>query len=264
MSINRKKGKCPLCPAGSKDRILVDGLCSPHYWEAVTRKSRVESQKKFAQKRSLNQKLQLPENQEDTKTGFDGFLPTLKHMDLQEVTLDYDPNRSFEENFPNLTCVFLGPNVPHNQNLQLTEFQKVIKPEFEILLSKKLWFNQNPQFIEIQSLKNWFEFMVQTSDFVCENCGTPINAPGITAKKSCQAHILPKKYFGSVALHPLNRLILGGIFSDCGCHYSYDFSWKRAEKMKCFPLAIARFLYFKNQLTKSELSKLPDPFKKYL
>lgn len=47
---------------------------------------------------------------------------------------------------------------------------------------------------------------------ICQECGAVIPA---SFMRHATAHLLPKKLFKSVAVHPLNYLILG---AGCGCH----------------------------------------------
>lgn len=86
----------------------------------------------------------------------------------------------------------------------------------------------------------------------CENCQEPIFALHF---KWCCAHLVPKRFFESVATNLDNYLILG---FNCGCHKSYDNAWSDAEKMQIFPLAKERFKKFSHLIAKDELKHLPD------
>ena len=108
-------------------------------------------------------------------------------------------------------------------------------------------------------LKDWYEWAISISDWVCENCGEPISAVDEKARYAAQAHILPKHLFRSVQTHQSNRLHLGNYYG-CNCHDRYDFSFENAIKMPVFPLALERFVLFAPLISKYELRYLPKPF----
>lgn len=128
--------------------------------------------------------------------------------------------------------------------------------------------NQILQKIGFQTLTEYYNFHISRAEndlfWICENCKTTIYTAGFKSKLSCQAHILPKKLFPSVKTHPENHMLLGGLFSDCGCHNIYDNSWLKASKMSVFTLAIKKFNTFKMYLSEKEISILPEPFIPYL
>lgn len=107
---------------------------------------------------------------------------------------------------------------------------------------------------QIQELDKWKEFVIGKIQMKpnCENCGEWI-AP--VHYKWCCAHLIPKRFFESVATNQDNYLVLGW---QCGCHKSYDNAWSDAESMQVFPLAIERFKKFSHLIAKEELKHLPD------
>jgi hypothetical protein len=112
-----------------------------------------------------------------------------------------------------------------------------------------------------QKLNNWFQYQHQhAGDWLCENCGAPLDHFDEKVRRSHHAHILPKKIFKSVADHPNNHLLLGGMFSPCGCHYAFDASWERASRMHVFQIAKDKFLLFRHLLTEKERRLVPDIF----
>lgn len=116
----------------------------------------------------------------------------------------------------------------------------------------------------LQSLPAWFDFQIARSNWVCENCGGAIPSFNALARSSAQAHILPKALFPSVKTHPDNRLLLGAVYSNCGCHAAYDASWERASRMPVIKIALQRFDRFGHLLTVREIEKLPSVFMKKL
>lgn len=88
----------------------------------------------------------------------------------------------------------------------------------------------------------------------CSECGEFI--PEVV-RLHAVAHIFPKSPnsgFPSVATHPLNFLILG---AGCGCH-NKTHRLDTFSKMKVWPIAVERFLIFKDQIT--EKHKYFDEF----
>lgn len=107
-----------------------------------------------------------------------------------------------------------------------------------------------------QVLKKFFAEQVLLIPRKCENCGGFIvfTAAG---KASHVCHILPKRTFESVMVHPLNRW-----FGCLNCHHDFDDKgWSHAVTMKVWPVCVDRFRQFMNLITDTELTKLPDPFR---
>jgi hypothetical protein len=154
-----------------------------------------------------------------------------------------------------------------NQISESIKNQRFASQESDRKQVEKQRLNQISDDVGFQTLAQYYSDGIRKSEtlgWACENCYNSIYVGGLSVKISCQAHILPKEDFPSVAFNKYNWLLLGGTFSKCGCHYKFDFSWTKAAKMHVFPLAISRFLLFKKYLTKFEISRLPDPFVKYL
>lgn len=108
------------------------------------------------------------------------------------------------------------------------------------------------------SLVLWFSDKMQSSEPICENCGSEINKFNTTWWHGSQAHILPKNKFKSIRCHPHNHMVLS--MYNCSCHGQYDSSWENASKMPVFELAKKRFLLFKDCISKDELRFIPDIF----
>jgi hypothetical protein len=232
-----------MCPPGSKPTILTKGMCSGHYWADL-------QGRKQKGKQADNRNLYVPDFQPNEFKGFAGFIPTIMgrapseevESGGRETNDDPTPNRNSEP-------------VIDQAYLNLINARKA---------SEKQKYNPHSEASDFQALGDWYNYHVLHCDWICENCKSPIIAVSWEEKISCQSHILPKEHFPSVALNKLNHMLLAGFLSDCGCHYKYDFSWEKAEKMPVFELAISRFLSFKKYLSAKEVLRLPAPFVKYL
>lgn len=103
----------------------------------------------------------------------------------------------------------------------------------------------------------YFEYWKKTCAPACEECGAPIPKWGDPVfLLACQAHIVPKEHFGSVAAELQNHLTLG---ASCGCHNKYDLSWHSARTMKVWPVALERFRTFAHLIQdRAEVRRLPE------
>lgn len=91
----------------------------------------------------------------------------------------------------------------------------------------------------------------------CENgCGERLIAVTLSKAKFFICHILPKRSFESVMVHPANRW-----FGCWQCHHDYDKSWTHAVTMPVWPLVAERFTQFMNEIKNTELKSLPDCFR---
>lgn len=103
-----------------------------------------------------------------------------------------------------------------------------------------------------QTIGKWFNEQISILPNNCENCGDYLNPNAIWSARAYVAHIVPKRYFLSVQVHPLNRLFL------CiDCHAKFDNSLsKEIELMKVYPLAVERFSKFSSQIAPDEIKHL--------
>jgi hypothetical protein len=109
---------------------------------------------------------------------------------------------------------------------------------------------------EKRELDNWYLFQISIMPCRCENCNEPLNRWAPWGAKSYVAHIVEKRNFKSVQVHPLNRLFL------CiQCHTNYD-NWGKDKvmQMAVFDVAIERFKVFANKIPHSEYDFLPEYF----
>jgi hypothetical protein len=111
---------------------------------------------------------------------------------------------------------------------------------------------------ELEQLIAWFNYHDEHSPLVCENCGNPLPEFAKDVRLSHHAHILPKAHFKSVLGNINNHLTLGGMFSDCGCHYAYDASWARVSRMPVITIVTRKFLLFRHEIALSEVKYLPE------
>lgn len=97
----------------------------------------------------------------------------------------------------------------------------------------------------------------QVTEF-CENqCGKRLFAQDTWRIKALICHVVPKKNFRSVMLHPLNRW-----FGCHDCHHDYDDKgWTHAVTMKVWPVCVDRFREFMRLIPDAELQFLPDAFR---
>lgn len=90
----------------------------------------------------------------------------------------------------------------------------------------------------------------------CENqCGKklPTSSSPAWVVKASICHIVEKRNFRSVMVHPLNR------WFGCGdCHDTYDESWSNAVMMPVWKVCTDRFTKFMNMIKDTELRHLPD------
>lgn len=103
------------------------------------------------------------------------------------------------------------------------------------------------------TLGKWFNEQISIMPSYCENCNEFLSrwsAPW--SLRGYVAHIVPKRQFESVAVHPLNRMFL------CiDCHTKFDNSLSREIiKMKCWPIAVERFNQFKHDISFEEIKHL--------
>ncbi len=104
-------------------------------------------------------------------------------------------------------------------------------------------------------LNQFFKEMALRIPGGCENCGRRLPHGTIDNFKvlATMAHIVPKRHFESVMVHPDN------LWYACQeCHDTYDNAWVDAVKMKVWPIVAERFKRFMNSIKDTELQFLPD------
>lgn len=103
----------------------------------------------------------------------------------------------------------------------------------------------------------WYANQIKQAAKNCENCGTPLAGTKAVIASAIIAHILPKKQFPSVALHPLNRWFA------CGdCHTNHDQKGaKFVQSMPVFPILKLRVKEFYHLIEREERRRVPVYFK---
>lgn len=107
------------------------------------------------------------------------------------------------------------------------------------------------------TLGQWFNNQISMMPTECENCSAYLSPYAPWGARAYIAHIVPKRHFESVMVHPLNRMFL------CvDCHTNYD-NWlnKDIVKMRCWPIAVSRFEKFKRIIWPDEHKHLRECFK---
>lgn len=108
----------------------------------------------------------------------------------------------------------------------------------------------------IPGLKEWYNNKIETCTWICEETGENCYSSDYGYQLSCQAHILPKEYFISVATHEMNHMCLS---ATNGSHKKYDKTWASARRMKVWPKANKIILeVLIPLLTNEEYRRLPD------
>lgn len=102
----------------------------------------------------------------------------------------------------------------------------------------------------------FFRDMVKLTPPYCENCGNKIITASWPAS-SAVCHIIPKRHFKSVMIHPSN------IWFGCmDCHHNYDDKgWTSAVTMHIWPICVERFKEFMHLIKDSEMRHLPAPLR---
>jgi len=111
---------------------------------------------------------------------------------------------------------------------------------------------------EKKALNDFYHQQVARRPPVCEEtgCTCRLVATESWRLKAMVAHIVPKRHFRSVMVHPENRLFL------CKQHHdAYDDNWAKAVTLGCWPLALERFQKFMHLIKDTELRHLPVPLR---
>lgn len=111
-----------------------------------------------------------------------------------------------------------------------------------------------------KSLTQWYADQINILPRSCEECGEYINPYHPWGAHVYIAHIVPKRNFESVCVHPNNRMFF---CSDCHADYDNKDS-KHIVSMKSWPVILERFKSFKNRIHQEEYSSLQDCFIDYV
>lgn len=110
------------------------------------------------------------------------------------------------------------------------------------------------------TVDQWFSEQIAIMPRNCENCSETLYRNAIWGCRTYIAHIVPKRSFESVTVHPMNRLFL------CGdCHTNFDRKGSDyIVGMTCWPVAVQRFNSFKHMIQPFELPNLLPCFESIL
>jgi hypothetical protein len=110
---------------------------------------------------------------------------------------------------------------------------------------------------EEELLKKFWKDRAAEMPGKCENgCGhwLPRGTAQTWVIKSSICHIVPKRHFKSVIIHPLNCW-----FGCQQCHHDYDdLGWSHAVTMPVWEICVERFKKFMDMIKDTELKHLPD------
>lgn len=106
----------------------------------------------------------------------------------------------------------------------------------------------------------WYADQINMLPKCCEECGEYLNPYHPWGAHVYVAHIVPKRNFESVCVHPYNRMFF------CGdCHTDYDSKdSKFILSMKSWPFILARFNSFKDRILQSEYESLQECFFEFI
>lgn len=108
-------------------------------------------------------------------------------------------------------------------------------------------------------LDKWFEYHIEHSKMICENCGKDLSNYSYEDWRASQHHIIEKSKINgcpSVSCELDNHAVLG---KWC-CHAQWHTSQANAIKMPVFKTAKQRFELFKNKIAEEERRKIPQMF----
>lgn len=102
------------------------------------------------------------------------------------------------------------------------------------------------------TLGKWFNMQINAMPGYCEECGEYINRFAPWTARAYIAHIVPKRYFESVMVHPDNRM-----FYCIDCHTKFDNCLsEEVKQMKSYPLILKRFKLFAKDIDLKEIEHL--------
>lgn len=110
-------------------------------------------------------------------------------------------------------------------------------------------------------LQRWFETRHKEMKGVCQHCNGRTEK-GRTTYKNSIAHILPKRFFKSVATHPLNWIEL--CFYGNSCHTNFDNMMLDIIELNCFNDVVEKFIAMYPHIADSEKKRIPKVLLEYV
>lgn len=111
-------------------------------------------------------------------------------------------------------------------------------------------------------LNRWHEDRRKEATGVCVNCGGKSCRDSDDYFKFSNAHILPKAYFPSVKLHPLNNLEL--CYFGNGCHPQMDNKMLDLTEMNCWDEIVTKFVVIYPSIAANEKRRIPQCLLQYV
>lgn len=111
-------------------------------------------------------------------------------------------------------------------------------------------------------LNRWHDERRKEATGICVNCGGKTCKDSDDYFKFSNAHILPKAYFPSVKLHPLNNLEL--CYFGNGCHPQMDNKLLDLTEMACWDLIVTRFVAMYPSIAINERRRIPQSLLQYV
>lgn len=113
-----------------------------------------------------------------------------------------------------------------------------------------------------ESLNAWFLERRKDMTGICDHCGGPSCRDDNDWFRSSIAHILPKRFFKSVATHPCNWIEL--CFWGNNCHGNLDNNILDLTELNCFDKVIDAFLAMYPDIAKEERKRIPATLMQYI
>jgi len=111
-------------------------------------------------------------------------------------------------------------------------------------------------------LDRWFKERRKEMSGECMHCSGKTTKHQDSWYKCSIAHLLPKRFFKSVATHPLNWIEL--CLWNNNCHQQYDNFILDITDMNCFNTIIERFIAIYPDIDQKERKYIPDVLLQYV
>ena len=111
-------------------------------------------------------------------------------------------------------------------------------------------------------LDRWFKERRQQLTGTCAHCGGKSSKNSDQYYKHSIAHLLPKRFFKSVATHPENFLEL--CFFGNSCHTNFDNHTLDFIDLNCFDEAVRKFVSMYPDIAPGEKKYIPDILLQYV
>lgn len=113
-----------------------------------------------------------------------------------------------------------------------------------------------------EELWEWFLDRRLEMKNVCQNCGEPTSKKDDKYFHFCIAHILPKRFFKSLATDPDNWLEL--CYFNKGCHPSLDNCVIDLTDLSCWNDVVEKFQRMYPRMAKDERKHIPETLRQYI